>query len=607
MFGALKKLFSKKSEPTPPPPPPAQPAPAQNLKSSVPTKPSPSPAPSVNRPPPASTGGAVSPAKPAAGPQPIPAPSIARPSAPSAPEVTPVDPANSVSFPVEVLIASLPPELSGTVRGQASGHILLPLDKILAQLSKGSVKFSLHEIRSWAPTNLFYENPAHDSQTVNLPLSEVLKLINSSHIQKRTAKKTLEAPSDVTDIFGPKGQPLTPTQIGKVQSPKLGGTVPPAAAPVQAPAPPPPQPITAAPVRPMEESPAPAPAALAPAPVQEAPRPISIAGSGLPTPPARGPRTPMPESFSTPVSPIKPTEELKPITMAPIPAPIAATHLPPPPAERVSTTPIPSSANEIAVRLSDVSERWPEAIHNEIQRQQLQNSNIVLPLEKVSAGLKVGKVSFPWKQVAGWLQPQAGVTSDETVVELPLAVMAPLFMGKSRPAAPVKKLTVGANIPDLFASKIGTPPAAPAPVAPVQPVPEPVEPPMAPPPPPPPVAAPKKTWAPNEVIHVTTSLRGVAGALVCMPDGLLVAGQVPIPLKAETVAAFVPQIFKKLNEYTSEAQMGEIQGITISLNNGTWQVYRLNNVFFAVMGRLNETLPIAQLNAIASEMTKQNQ
>src|SRR5206468_12577035 len=134
----------------------------------------------------------------------------------------------------------------------------------------------------------------------------------------------------------------------------------------------------------------------------------------------------------------------------------------------------------------------------------------------------------------------------------PLSVIAPLFMARKRPVAPQRKYTLGEQIPDLFTSKgmmssaqaqvadPATAPAAPsismpAPIAPVSP-PVALLAPAAPavagvPAPPPPeeigevFGQPgRKNWTPSEIVQRTSGLKGVAGALIAMQDGLLVAG-----------------------------------------------------------------------------------
>jgi len=649
MFGALKKLFSKKSEETQSKAPPPNPPPAQEVKS----------APVSARPP----TSAVSPSKPTAPASVVQAPrSVSMPAAPAQPpaaprQYAPPDPANSAAVPLELLVNALPVELADSVIGSHDGQVLLPLDKILPQLARGAVRFSFGELRHWSPGGVFRDDPAQDHVQIQLPLGELIRNIDPRLLQKKAPKKVLDAPPDLGNLFGPRGQPLTPTQIGTsnpVKTPmaatsqttftRAAAAPPrPVLQPVQPPmAAAPQRSQTAAPPASPSPPPAPVPTASAPAaPAQGAQPPISISGMNLPLQPARAPRTNLGTTPSVPAAEASWLPRVEPPVPAPsAPVAISGANLPPPsfaprPSPQPAYAPAPPPAamaqgqeKEMQLRIQDVSVNWPEAVRHEAAAIQGENTFIFIPLARIAPGLKGGKVSFSWKQLLEWMRPapQFESANESVVVDLPLAVIAPLFLSQHRSGGAQKKITVGDNIPDLFASRSTAPSPSPSPlapasaplpvpppqpraVAPAVPTPAPVsmakEPPFAPPPPA--SSAPvKKVWSPNDVIQVTCTLKGVAGAIITMPDGLLVAGQLPIPLKTETVAAFVPQIFKKLNEYALEAQMGELQGLTVSLTNGTWQIYRIQNVFFAVVGRLNETLPLSQLNAVAAEMAKQN-
>ena len=147
------------------------------------------------------------------------------------------------------------------------------------------------------------------------------------------------------------------------------------------------------------------------------------------------------------------------------------------------------------------------------------------------------------------------------------------------------KATVSADIPDLF---FGFPQAAPTP-APVASV--------VPPLPKPPEQKPQDTnyfdWSdkgetpksdetglcrgptaqtdfmsrlahPKDVVARAAALSGVAGAVVAMQDGLRVASQAPADLNADTLAAFLPQIFERVNQCTRELRMGVLNNVNFT-------------------------------------------
>src|SRR5207247_6268820 len=182
--------------------------------------------------------------------------------------------------------------------------------------------------------------------------------------------------------------------------------------------------------------------------------------------------------------------------------------------------------------------------------------------------------------------------------------IAPLFMAHKRPAASQKKYAIGEQIPDVFTSRAMAPsaqapvtpaaPAAPAaPVAPRIPVPAataPVRPaitaqaPVAPavsvaPRPPQEIGEVfgqpgRRNWTPNEIVQKTSALKGVAGALVAMQDGLLVADHLPPGLNGETIAAFLPQMFSRVLQYSKELKFGEGNNLTILVDNVPLKIFK---------------------------------
>jgi predicted regulator of Ras-like GTPase activity (Roadblock/LC7/MglB family) len=251
---------------------------------------------------------------------------------------------------------------------------------------------------------------------------------------------------------------------------------------------------------------------------------------------------------------------------------------------------------------------------------------------------------------------------------IPLQVVAPLFMALKRPALAQRKVQIPVNIPDLFAGKqtASETPAMPvaAPTEPVTAMPEAVRAPTAPPPeartsvpapavprpllpkfatPPPggvaprtltPAAAPassapasapaaaaavstqelatlfgetgKLTWTPVELVQNACRLPGVAGTLIALADGLLVAGQMPDGVDGDAVAAFLPQIFARVAHYTHEIRLGEPSVVSFTVNRQVWQINKSGTVYFLTIGRVGENLPAAQIDAVAGQLDRQS-
>jgi predicted regulator of Ras-like GTPase activity (Roadblock/LC7/MglB family) len=114
----------------------------------------------------------------------------------------------------------------------------------------------------------------------------------------------------------------------------------------------------------------------------------------------------------------------------------------------------------------------------------------------------------------------------------------------------------------------------------------------------------KRSWTPNDIVHHTSQLPGVAGALIALQDGLLVAACMPPEARAETIAAFVPQIFGRMSQYTRELQLGEAKGVSFTVESGTLQVFNAGIIYFAALGKTGANLPIPELRLIATELSR---
>jgi hypothetical protein len=112
---------------------------------------------------------------------------------------------------------------------------------------------------------------------------------------------------------------------------------------------------------------------------------------------------------------------------------------------------------------------------------------------------------------------------------------------------------------------------------------------------------------PRDVVVRAMTFPGVAGALVALPDGLTVASQIPSDLNADTLAAFLPQIYGRISQCTKELRMGELNNLNFTVGNVPWKVFRIHGVYFAAFGRAGEQLPTAQLAQLAGELDRKKQ
>jgi predicted regulator of Ras-like GTPase activity (Roadblock/LC7/MglB family) len=514
--------------------------------------------------------------------------------------------AKEISLPLAVVLSHLPMDLRAKLMStpQPGQMISIAVENVLQQLAFGSVKISFGELRKLAPGIFANSGGEHDNRQIALPLPEILSRLNPALLARKPVQKT-EVAEDISGPFDGRGRGITFTT----------------------------QPLKAPTAMPAAES--------------EAPKTFTPPPTIIPKPSPLPPRT---------VTPTADTEvfTFQPRQVAPPPAPI--TFNPPPqngnsnsnshtngngnsngnaslPPFKFSTVPAASSpANSSAPRpqpaqsallvsLDELAENWPQELKNEIQRGGF--SDVPLNSTFVDAGLKRGRVTMTWKEIRTLAKPSSPASVfDETTLELPLKVLAPAFFAAQKNSSAQKKVKVNEEIPNLFFgfpngnSESPTPTAAVAPVAPAAPKPtdtnfftpaDKEEAPalrMA--------ATPQTDFAnrqthPQEVVARALILPGVAGAVVALADGLRVASNVPADLNAEAIAAFLPQIFERVNQSTRELRMGALNNVSFTVGNVPWKIFRVNSVYFAAFGRAGEPLPKAQLAGLAAELDRKKQ
>ena len=612
-----------------------------------------------------------------------------------------------LELPVQVIVDSLPLELQPRVRMQRTGNltITVPLEKVLAQLSRGAVKISFGELRQAVPEVFTSEND-RDRVLVALPLSEILSRLSPNLISRRRVQRQVHVPDDISSPFEDEGNGLAISGANKPEPaavpppPRQTAPPPPASAPsrgtlASAPTPPPPGTmpqapghrfnLKSAPTPPapsaappsMPQTPAPAAAPAGPIPFQAprpAPKPPAPTGARTePIPmsggrpdrsqaavtnqvPAFQPKQAVPKpTLAPPVSPHAPVRPATPASPAlqpqtrntPAPAgpfaPKAAPRVESPvshafqaaavpaapalpaaaPAPEQATPPPaptkPVAAPEcLAITVTALAENWPDPVRKELVDLNLVDARVALPVHAAEQGLKQGRIAFSWKTIRGWIKPSAQPSSsahDGTVLELPLKVVAPLFLARQKDAAkPQQKVMIDEDIPNLFFGFPQTEGAVPVAQATARPadtnfyvwddahdmvkVHE-AETKRGPTPGTKFVA---KYATPNEVVSRTAGLDGVSGALIALPDGLMVANRLPPDVNADTLAAFLPQIFGKVSQCTKELRMGDLNNLNFTVGNVPWKIFRVNSIFFAAFGRAGEPLPTAQLAALAAEL-----
>jgi predicted regulator of Ras-like GTPase activity (Roadblock/LC7/MglB family) len=492
---------------------------------------------------------------------PVPPPTLANP--------------DRIQLALQPILAALPMELSGKVvtSDTAAVEISIPLDKVLPQLATGLVKISYGELRQLAPGVFAETGTEQDAKSVILPLDQLLPRISPALLARRAAQKQLGIAEEIANPFSREGQNLN-------VSSETGN---PAAL---APASPPKNSTSSA----SDTTPLPALNPRWKTPAVNGARLGRTNGNGKPV--ARGSN-----GSTTPAGLDIPSEAADP--RAEVPAPTGL-HKP------------------ILVPLSALSECWPGALRVEIEMLNLAQAQVALPANLIEPALKRGRVVFTWRDLRSWIQniPVPVSVHDNIKLDLPLKVLAPLFFARPKNGTTAKKVTAAEEIPNLFfdlqqpaSARPATPrePAVPPPAA-VVPVRAPALQPTEPV-----IKRPgnsessSRAVTPADLVSRAIGLPGVAGAVIALPDGLKVASRIPVGLNSDTLAAFLPQIFTRVNQSSRELHLGEVNNLCFTVGRVPWNIFRVNAAYFAAFGHANESLPTAQLAALASELehTKQ--
>ncbi len=466
----------------------------------------------------------------------------------------------------------------------ANVTVALPLPTILKQLPTGCVKMSLGTLQRQAH-GLIKPLPHGDKRTVDVPLAEIFRHVRLSSLRRRADQRPVFVPEIGFNLFGDAANPYAISPDDHLEQTQVLDLTP------------------------NEE---PEPEAR-----PEGQRVLKMDdglrehfGSAAAN---RSNASASEQSAVTPRGITPPADVFAPKPAAPAPAPAAPVAKP--------------TGPTLALKVAQLAAAWPDDIRAEIEAL-APDTVVTLPVDEVSAGLSKGRVAFTWAQVHAWLEPAAPPTqaAGTTALQLPLKVVAPAFLASNKPAAERKSVSVDSSIPALFSD--GRPPEE-------APAPEPVhESPAAEHaaeqapahelehPAPHAEAAPeavkvpetvgeifgqpqKTEWTPAEIVAGTVKLPGVAGAIVALQEGLQVAASLPEGVKSEVVAAFLPQIFARLNQYSSEMKLGDVDDLLFTTHGAHCQIYRLGFVYLAVLGKPGESLPWHELRLISEELARQ--
>jgi predicted regulator of Ras-like GTPase activity (Roadblock/LC7/MglB family) len=100
---------------------------------------------------------------------------------------------------------------------------------------------------------------------------------------------------------------------------------------------------------------------------------------------------------------------------------------------------------------------------------------------------------------------------------------------------------------------------------------------------------------PDELVRKIGELSGVRGAMISLREGLAVSSMLSTGMRAEVLAAFIPQIFVRVEQYTGEMDLGAIDQLVLSTESGRCQLNRRGEIFLSVFGEKGDGVPVEEL------------
>ena len=307
-----------------------------------------------------------------------------------------------------------------------------------------------------------------------------------------------------------------------------------------------------------------------------------------------------------PVAPPEPEPAPEPEAIAPAPEMVSAPAV-------EAEAPAPAPAAEVETPAAEAPAVETPAVETPVPAPAVIPAPEIAPAAEVAPAVEAAPV-VPAPEVAPVVEAAAE----------PVLRIAP----EPTPAAPAPE-----PVPEPAPAEVAAPVAAPAPAAEVTPAPAPapavaaeVAPvatpaaPVAAEPEPAPVAQTvkfsetvgelfgqpnKKHWTPADLVKGIVTLPGVAGAIVALQEGLPVTAVLPEGVKSDVVAAFLPQIFARLNQYAGEMKLGDVDDLLFTTHGAHCQIYRLGYIYFAVLGKAGEALPWHELHLVTEELARQ--
>lgn len=586
----------------------------------------------------------------------------------SAAPPVPTQNSDELELPLQPILAAMPMELRAKVmQAPPPGTIIsIPLEKILTQLAFGSVKITFGELRNAAPGVFVNSGGEHDHKAVTLPLNEILTRLNPGRLSRRPVQKHMEVAEDIAGPFGAGAQGVKISSNTK-PTPSTSVTSRAGAPPLRMVAPVAPAASQPAPVAP--PPPAFVPRAVTPAAGVNATPPPSLTSqdtthmmNNVAIPRTNGvakPIVPPPPLIPAPAQPAvapAPAAQIPTESTTAIYAPLSALSEHWPEGLRLEIIQsdlanaqvlLPMNLVEPALKRGRIIFTWRDlrllikpappaaSVHDNIELEL--PLSVVAPLffTRQKAAGRTQSASQPPAEIPnlffGFPQPESSSPQPAAKTPEPQFILPQPVRPTPPEPQPIKPQPVTPKPSEPQLPRPSTEPQSIRPLPDSRPIRPAVKPADAKP-----VDSNYYIWAdddetprvdeteykrtqrpstdftsryatPKEIVERAMELPGVMGVLVALPDGLRVASQVPPEFNADTLAAFLPQIFDRVSQSTKELRMGALNNFNFTVGNVPWKIFRVNAVYFAAFGCAGEALPSAQLAALAAELDRKKQ
>lgn len=87
----------------------------------------------------------------------------------------------------------------------------------------------------------------------------------------------------------------------------------------------------------------------------------------------------------------------------------------------------------------------------------------------------------------------------------------------------------------------------------------------------------------QEIVRLTSQLKGVAGCILAMSDGVFLTGELPSHLDRETISVFAPQLFRKVGRYMKELRAGQVTRLSVFTDQQPISILRAGDIFLIVL------------------------